>query len=287
MDYFQQDNNFVSPPELQFEPNDGQPGTVVLSKSSNRNLNLALNATHTLPAGRPGPRDAVDHLGWDPVRGAAAVRDPDPGAHAARRGRRARSRPRARPCSRDSSRCATSGIFGQEEVLLADRRLLLTAGLRADRSSANGNPDKYFFYPKFAASYRFEHPFGGVDELKFRGAYGQTGNRAAFGALFSPDTTGTIGGTSGHASSAPAPGDPNLKPERQKEIEGGFDATLANGRAQLSLTLYQKNITRPAAGADAGAVSGPGEPDLQLRQHAPEPGHRGLASRCSRCRPGT
>ena len=52
VDYFQQDNNLVSPPELQFENNDGQPGTVVLSKSSNRNLNASLNLTHTLtPSG--------------------------------------------------------------------------------------------------------------------------------------------------------------------------------------------------------------------------------------------
>jgi outer membrane receptor protein involved in Fe transport len=134
------------------------------------------------------------------------------------------------------------GIFGQEEVLLADRRLLLTVGLRADRSSANGNHDKLFFYPKAAASYRFVQPFGGVDEIKFRGAYGQTGNRAAFGALFSPDTSGTIGGSSGTFIGTRA-GDPNLKPERQKEFEGGFDATLANGRAQVNFTVYQKNIT--------------------------------------------
>src|SRR5206468_577944 len=46
-DYFGQRNNFVSPPELQYEPNDGQPGTVVLTKAQNRNLNLAVNATHT------------------------------------------------------------------------------------------------------------------------------------------------------------------------------------------------------------------------------------------------
>ena len=53
VDYFQQDNNFVSPPELQYEPNDGQPGTVVLSKSSNRNVNLAFNAIHTYLPGDP------------------------------------------------------------------------------------------------------------------------------------------------------------------------------------------------------------------------------------------
>ncbi len=39
VDYFQQDNDLVSPPELQYENADGQPGTVVTSRSSNRNLN--------------------------------------------------------------------------------------------------------------------------------------------------------------------------------------------------------------------------------------------------------
>ena len=82
VDYFQQDNNFVSPPELQFEPSDGQPGTVVLSKSSNRNLNMSLNATHTYLPGDPDRRNSVDHLRGRPVRGAAVIRDPDPRADA-------------------------------------------------------------------------------------------------------------------------------------------------------------------------------------------------------------
>jgi TonB-linked SusC/RagA family outer membrane protein len=241
VDYFQQDNNFVSPPELQFEPNDGQPGTVVLSKSSNRNLNLALNATHTLLPGDPdhgsqwttsaGIQYEERRLFATQILGRTLLTGQTSPQQAASQTVLSRIEP-----VRDL------GLFGQEEVLLANRRLLLTAGLRADRSSANGSPDKYFFYPKFAASYLFEHPIGGVDEFKFRAAYGQTGNRAAFGALFSPDTTGTIGGSSGTSIGTRA-GDPNLRPERQKEIEGGFDATMANGRAQLTLTLYQKNIT--------------------------------------------
>ncbi len=241
VDYFQQDNNFVSPPELQFEPNDGQPGTVVLSKSSNRNLNLALNATHTYLPGDPergtqwtssaGIQFEERRLFATQILGRTLLTGQTSPQQAASQTVLSRLEP-----IRDL------GLFGQEEVLLANRRLLLTAGMRADRSSANGSPDKFFFYPKFAASYRFEHPFGGVDEIKFRAAYGQTGNRAAFGALFSPDTTGTIGGSSGTFIGTRA-GDPNLKPERQKEIETGFDATMANGRAQLTLTLYQKNIT--------------------------------------------
>ena len=240
VDYFQQDNNFVSPPELQFEPNDGQPGTVVLSKSSNRNLSLTLNATHTFLPGDPehgtqwttsaGVQAEERRLFATQILGRTLLTGQTSPQQAASQTVLSRLEP-----VRDL------GLFGQEEVLLADRRLLLTAGLRADRSSANGNPDKYFFYPKAAASYRFLRPFGGIDEIKFRAAYGQTGNRATFGALFSPDTSGTIGGSSGTSIGTRA-GDPNLKPERQKEFEGGFDATMANGRAQVNLTVYQKNI---------------------------------------------
>jgi TonB-dependent starch-binding outer membrane protein SusC len=241
VDYFQQDNNFVSPPELQFEPSDGLPGTVVLSKSSNRNLNMTLNATHTFVPGDPergtqwttsaGAQYEERRLFATQILGRTLLTGQTSPQQAASQTVLSRLEP-----VRDL------GLFGQEEVLLANRRLLLTAGLRADRSSANGNPDKYFFYPKFAASYIFERPFGGVDEIKFRGAYGQTGNRAAFGALFTSDTSGTIGGNSGTFIGTRA-GDPNLRPERQKEFEGGFDATLAQGRAQLTLTVYQKNIT--------------------------------------------
>ena len=241
VDYFQQDNNFVSPPELEFEPNDGQPGTVVLSKSSNRNVNLALNANHTYLPGDPehgsqwttsaGIQFEERRLFATQILGRTLLAGQTSPQQAANQTVLSRLEP-----VRDL------GIFGQEEVLLADRRLLLTAGGRADRSSANGNPQKFFFYPKFAASYVFQRPFGGLDEIKLRAAYGQTGNRAAFGALFSPDTSGTIGGNSGIFIGTRA-GDRTLKPERQKEIETGFDATLANGRAQVSLTLYQKNIS--------------------------------------------
>ena len=37
------------------------------------------------------------------------------------------------------------GFYGQEELLLMDRRLLLTAGIRADRTSNNGRTSRFFF----------------------------------------------------------------------------------------------------------------------------------------------
>lgn len=240
VDYFQQDNNFITPPELQFEPRDGQAGTVVLSKSSNRNLNLALNASHTLLPGDPehgaqwttsaGVQFEERRLFGTQIIGRTLLTGQTSPQQAASQTVLSRIEP-----VRDF------GVFGQEEVLLMDRRLLLTAGFRADRSSSNGNPGKYFVYPKAAASYRFLKPLGGLDELKLRGAYGQTGNRAQFGALFSPDTTGTIGGTSGTFIGTRG-GDPNLRPERQEEFETGFDATFAGGRAQVGFSVYQKNI---------------------------------------------
>jgi TonB-dependent starch-binding outer membrane protein SusC len=240
VDYFQQDNNLVSPPELQFEPADGQPGTVVVSKSSNRNLNAALNLTHTF---NPSASDEGTQFTTS-----AGIQYEERRLYATQilgrtllAGQESPQQTTSQTVSSRIEPVRDLGIFGQEELLLADRRLLLTAGLRADRSSSNGNTKKFFFYPKVAASYRFLRPFGGIDELKLRGAYGQTGNRALFGAKYVTDTTGTIGGLFGTYINNRA-GDPEIKPERQEEFEGGFDATLANGSAELSLTVYQRNI---------------------------------------------
>ena len=238
-DYFNQENDFVSPPELEFEPNDGQPGTVVLGKSSNLNLNLAVNGNYTFSPGS-GRYQATTSMGVQ-----YEDRDLDATRILARTLLSGQENPdQAASVSvlQDNRPVRDLGIYGQEEVLLFDRKLLLTAGLRADRSSTNGNTGKFFFYPKAAISYRFIKPFGGLDEVKLRGAFGQTGNQPLFGAKFSPDTTGTIGGIFGVLPGNRA-GDPFIRPERQTEIEAGLDAQLGGGRAEVNLTVYQRNIT--------------------------------------------
>jgi TonB-linked SusC/RagA family outer membrane protein len=238
-DYFNQENDFVSPPELEFEPNDGQPGTVVLSKSSNLNLNLAVNGAYTYtPASESFQAttsagvqyedrdlDATRILGRTLLAG---QENPDQVASLS--------------VLQDDRPVRDLGLYAQEEVLLLDRRLLLTAGLRADRSSNNGDTDKFFFYPKAAVSYRILRPFGGLEEIKLRGAFGQTGNQPLFGYKFSSDTTGSIGGIFGKFPGNRA-GDPNVEPEKQTEFEAGFDAQLAGGRAELNATVYQRTIS--------------------------------------------
>ena len=238
-DYFNQENDFVSPPELEYEPNDGQPGTVVLGKSSNLNLNLAVNGNYTFTPSS-GSFQSTTSFGvqyedrqLDATRILARTllsgqENPDQAASVS--------------VLQDDRPVRDLGIYGQEELLLMDRKLLLTAGLRADRSSSNGNTGKYFFYPKAAASYRVISPFGGLDEIKFRGAFGMTGNQPLFGAKFSPDTTGTIGGLFGVLPGNRA-GDPFIKPERQTEFEAGFDAQLAGGRAEINFSVYQRIIS--------------------------------------------
>jgi TonB-linked SusC/RagA family outer membrane protein len=238
-DYFSQENDFVSPPELEFEPIDQQPGTVVLSKSSSLNLNLAVNGNYTYTP-ESGKFQATTSVG---------VQYEDRSVDATRLTGRSLLATQENPDQvaslsslQDNRLVRDLGIYGQEELLLFDRRLLLTGGVRADRSSNNGATDKFFFYPKAAASYRFIRPFGGLDEIKLRGAFGMTGNQPLFGAKFSSDTTGNISGIYGNFPPNRI-GDPNIKPETQTEFETGFDAQLAGGRAEVNFTVYQRTVS--------------------------------------------
>jgi TonB-linked SusC/RagA family outer membrane protein len=239
LDYFHQRNDIYSPPELEFEPNDGQPGTAVLGKTSNLNLNLLVNGVHTLTTASGW--QATTSLGLQYVNRDfnftnIVGRNLPPGQ---------RNVDQATSIFLDATRQPQRdvGIFAQEELLAMDSRLLLTLGLRADRSSRNGDPDKYFFYPKAAASYRLTELGGNpANELKLRVALGQTGNQPQFGNKFNSSATGTIGGIFGTFTGGVA-GDPNIKPERQTELETGIDGTLLNGRLSASFTFYNRTIT--------------------------------------------
>jgi len=68
-------------------------------------------------------------------------------------------------------------------VLLLERRLALTAALRGETSSSNGDPNKIYFYPKASASYRFQGLLPDLDEIKVRAAYGETGNHLSTGRV--------------------------------------------------------------------------------------------------------
>jgi len=134
----------------------------------------------------------------------------------------------------------SQSIFGQEEFLTMGERLLLTAGVNGERTSNNGDPKKYYAYPKFSASYRVPVPVAKVDELKMRLAYGRAGNQPLSGK-FTLLTNLIDEGVTGFRAST-ALGSSNIKPETASELEGGFDLTLFGARARLSATQFRKQI---------------------------------------------
>lgn len=237
VDYFTQSNVLFAPPELQFEPNDGLAGTSSLGNSTNRDLTFSANLVFQ--------RDALSYRSTTTVglqyedRELNTARTLAQGLTAGQQNINAGVQTTV---SQFRSRVKDQGFFAQEEVLMLDERLLLSAGIRADRSSVNGDPDEYHYYPKAAASYRFDDLGDVLSSLKVRAAWGQSGNQPLYGQKFTPLTaTQNINGVSGLVVQGTT-GSQTLKPERQSEIEAGVDLTLYDGRGALELTVYQKDI---------------------------------------------
>jgi TonB-dependent SusC/RagA subfamily outer membrane receptor len=238
LDFFNQKNALFFPPDLQFEPNDGLPGTSLLSHSNNLNTNLFGTLVYTFTG---GGFSATTSGGIQYAR-----RDLDINRTTSRNLVGGQSNVDAAVnVAVDENRglIKNLGYFLQEEVLFGDR-LLLTAGIRADQSSANHDASELFYYPKGAASYRFPGLFGEGSEFKLRAAYGQSGNEPQYGQIFTElAPTLNIGGFPGLVVSTGATvGAPDLRPERTKEFEAGVDGSMADGRFNFELTGYQKNV---------------------------------------------
>lgn len=243
-DFFNQKDDIFAPAELQFEQAGGLPGQVILSHTNNLNVNVSGNLVYGYtPAS--GAFSATTSLGVDYQK-----HDQDISRTAAQNlvgdiGNIAQGTIIA--IAEQQQRVRDMGFFGQEELLGLSQRLLLTLGVRADQSSADADPNKLFYYPKAAASYRLVLGSPILQEVKFRAAYGQSGNEPLYGQQFTELTSANLGGVPAAAlgllGAVPTIAAPDLHPEREREIEGGFDATLFNGRASLSATAYDKRIT--------------------------------------------
>ena len=136
----------------------------------------------------------------------------------------------------------TIGGYGQQQFSF-NNRIFLTGALRIDNNSAFGEKFKLITYPKVSASWVVnEEPFwhvGFLNTLKLRAAYGESGRApAAFTAL---RTYSPVQGPNGtNAFTAGSYGNLNLKPERGKEVEAGFESQLFE-RLSLDFTYYNKH----------------------------------------------
>ncbi len=134
------------------------------------------------------------------------------------------------------------GFLVQEEINYADR-ILATIGLRADKSSNNGDPNQLYFYPKASLAvniHKFQ-PLGLLSQLKVRGAYGQSGNFALFGDKYTSFSSIVIDGLLSSEINNLL-GNPDVEPERQTELEFGVDIGLLENGVVLDATYYIKTV---------------------------------------------
>lgn len=237
-DWFNQKNDLFFPPELFFEPDDGLPGTSLETNGDNLNLNGSVNLVHSrlFGAGTARTSAGFQFESRDLAISRIVAQNLIAGQENLGSGTQIQVAERREEVE-------DFGFYVQEELLLLDERLALTGAIRGEQSSSNGDPDDIFWYPKVSASYRIPQAGSGIDELKLRVAYGESGNQPLFGQKFiSLDATGNIGGEPGLVVS-PEVGDPDIEPERTSEIEAGADLLLFGGAAQLEATFYQQNIT--------------------------------------------
>ncbi|MBA2671812.1 MAG: TonB-dependent receptor, partial [Gemmatimonadetes bacterium] len=138
----------------------------------------------------------------------------------------------------------TLGFYAQQVFGFNDR-LFLTGAVRIDNNSAFGADVDFVTYPKASLSWVLsEEPFfqgvqpSWLSTFRFRTAFGESGQQPdVFSALRTFQPVPGPGGTS--AVTPQAVGNPDLKPERGREIEVGFDAGFLNDRLGLDFTYYR------------------------------------------------
>jgi len=137
------------------------------------------------------------------------------------------------------------GTVGQEEVNFNDQ-IIGTFGLRLDKSTLNGDANKFYAFPKASLAVNLtKFDFWKADlisQFKLRVAYGETGGLPPYGSIYSSLTPVIVGGNLGSVVSTIV-GNPNIKPERAGELEFGTDIGLFNNRLIFEGTYYSKNVS--------------------------------------------
>jgi TonB-dependent starch-binding outer membrane protein SusC len=143
------------------------------------------------------------------------------------------------------------GLLSQVDLEYADK-LFVQLGARLDQNSSFGQNAEPFFLPKVGVSYvvseeSFWSPLANmIPTLRLRAAYGETGRSPTAGAsleTYAANPFAIYDGGSAAGVTPSNPGNQNLKAERGKEFEGGFDAGFLNDRVGVELTYFDKRTT--------------------------------------------
>lgn len=142
--------------------------------------------------------------------------------------------------SQSVERVINAGFFGQEVIGWRDLAFL-NLGLRVDGNSAFGKSFGLQPYPKISLAYVLsDEPFWSlksIESFKVRVAMGESGK--APGAFDAVRTWTPVAANNGQPAFATGSiGNPDLGPERTREIEVGFDASAFDGRVGVTYTYY-------------------------------------------------
>ncbi len=252
VDRFNQDNQIYSPNFLQYEGADGFFGRAVQGTANSKQINSSLNAVWTFsPVSLPVTATTSAGVQYEEQEQnvfRVQARGLIPGVPLIAQGTTA--------TFQQKSLIRDQAMYAQEEILALKERLLVTAGFRADRSSANGERDKWFLFPKGAASYRIENPVASVDEVKLRASVGQSGTRPNYGNRdLILQNVGRIGGRDGLGVPGTI-GNPKIEPERMLEQEYGVDTKLFGERVVVEATYFNRAVTKLLLTAPLAPTSG-------------------------------
>jgi TonB-dependent starch-binding outer membrane protein SusC len=147
------------------------------------------------------------------------------------------------------------GMFSQAQFSVLER-LYVKAAVRRDQSSSFGAESKPFYSPSVGVSYVItDEPFfqnlvdflpdNFLNTLRLRAAWGSTGRHPTSGArsTFSPSTnqistTGVAVGVRPNDT-----GNENIRAEKGKELELGFETALLGDRLGFDVTYFHKKTT--------------------------------------------
>ena len=233
-DFYNQENEVYIPPFLQIEESKDEAGQAVMTTTDNLNTNLSLNLVHKMKM--PGMSFNTtaglqyETYDWNSVFVHATGMIPT---------QTNVDKASSQAVYHDRKKRQDRGVFVQEEVTFGDN-LYAAFSMRGDVSSTMGDTEAREWYPKAALSYQLGE-VSVFDNLKLRGAWGQTGNMPQTKAKYTTLSSSNIGGINGLVPSSTL-GNPDIKPERTTELEFGTDFSLMGGLANVEATFYQQAI---------------------------------------------
>lgn len=258
-DRYDAEGETYSPNYLQFEGDDGYPGTAVQAEGLVRQFNGSLNAVHTYTPQNNKWLPFISSLTTSTGlqyedratnRFSIVARGLLPGVQNINQG--------VPTLDQTKSGIRNQALYGSEEVLAFDEKLSVSGHVRAERSSVNGNRDKWFYWPAVSAGYRFVNVLPHADEIKLRGSLGVSGNQPLYGLRDNVLVSNGIYDGNNAIAVPTTIGNPNIEPEKMHEAEVGIDASFFDNRLGLETSYYNRTITDMLLTAPLAQSSGYG-----------------------------